>query len=201
MKGDRLLIILALVVLVVGGICGFAIHGWTTAPCPEYVATPQSETHALDSAARAQVYASGYTDGRASIVPEVRTITVAGRTRVETVVDPQAIEDALRAYSVIDSLMTVIGERDGILDITAQDVVEVPDHRLDLRYSIRERSFRGSSVTCTRPDTSRIVEIPEVRTWWDRWSVGATAGPAAVYVPGEGFRAGLGLMVGLQYAF
>ena len=73
MKGDRTLIILALVVLIVGGICGFAIHGWTTAPCPEYVATPQSETHAIDSAARAR-------DPRAGRASITRRATAAARS-------------------------------------------------------------------------------------------------------------------------
>lgn len=199
MKGDRLLYALLVGVAIIAGIAGFAVSRWTAAKCPEIV--PHTDTMTLDSSARATIYAEGFIDGQASVVPEIRTVTVAGKTRTETVYDPSALEEALRAYAIIDSLMTVIGERDGLTDIVAHDVVEVPDHRLELVYRIRERSFRESSVVCLKPETVRTVEIPEVRTWWDRWGFGAGLGPAAVYVPGEGLRAGIGLTVGITYEF
>lgn len=199
MKVDRMLVFAALVLLAGGIVIGVAVKGWLAKPCPELSEGPRETTAVVpDSASLARVYAEGYTDGRASVQPVVRRVTTQGETRTEVVYDPAALEEALHAYAVIDSLMSAQTQ---ITDLVAHDVIEVPEHSLELYYRVRERSFRGSAVTCSRPDVVRTVEVPGAETWWDRWHFGLSAGAGPVYVPGEGWRIGAGVLVGVQYSF
>lgn len=191
---NKLLILVLFAALVIGGLCGVAIKEWTTKPCPEYTEKPQTTEHAVSDSAKAAIYAEGFDAGRASVRPVVRTIE--GKTQV--VYDPAAVEEAYRAYAIIDSIMTAHSQA---MDMVAHDVVDLPDHQLELYYRLRERTFRDSRVVCTKPQTVQTIEVPRPETWLDRWSLGITGGVGPVYIPGEGVRLGAGVLVGLQYSF
>lgn len=191
---NRLLVLLLAVVLAIGALCGVAIKGWTTKPCPTYTEKPQTTQAAVSDSERAVLYAEGFDAGRASVRPVIRT--VEGKT--EVVYDPAAVEEAYRAYAIIDSIMSAYS---ATMELVAHDVIDLPDHQLELYYRMRDQTFRDSRVTCTKPQAIQTIEIPRPETWWDRWSLGITGGVGPVYIPGEGVRLGAGVLVGLQYAF
>lgn len=201
---NRVMILVAFAILLLGGVLGYAVCEWTTPdpPAPP-AAVQQSETvTAIDSAARAAVFAEGYAFGAASIRPIIRTVRVdTGSTHTEVVYDETALAIADEAYRLLDS---VLAEHNVLKDLVAHAVIDLPpDHSAELFYRIRERSFRGSRVTCNRPDSVRTEYREKPETFWSRFGWGpqaqmtlVTLGPAK-----PRWLSGASIGIGIHYSF
>lgn len=174
MSTQKLYAIAGIAVFLLGFAAGCIVFkGCFVKPCPEPKAV---ETRfVVPDSAKAAIYADGYDDGKNSAVP--RVITVRGKDSL--IYDPHLVRIAEDAYRQIDSLIAenfrLAGEKDELQDIVAHEISENDDYRLEQFYRLRERSFRGSSLTFKR--TPVVTQrIPFEHTFWTRWGYGPQLG-------------------------